>query len=355
MQLNGKTVRGVRNARSFWTAILAVLFGIVFIGLGAYFIISPDQGRTYETATAQVLSVESEWIADEDTKYVMVKYEDKDGVEHSNIRLDAYVIGWGVGSEIEIKYNVADFSDIKLASNSMLVPILCIGMGGLALAVGVYSFISTRKRARRQSSEGKGEKESSSRPAQSEQSYSPAESLPSQKMVNTDLFFHYAGKLNQSYAVEDKLGNIVFECKLAKFSLLGASTFDFIDSKSGLSVQHKIGKTVTSSSSGGLPVVGDITSSGFKIDGTNCWDYISDMGYSIKHMLQGKAIFRYEIMKNGEKVASVVPASVKDPFNKESMNYLRMAKGNYRLEIVDAELKDIVMMAFVISKTDIVE
>lgn len=357
MQLNGSVVRGVRNVRSFWFALLAVLFGLVFVGIGVYSIISPDQGKTYETATAEILSVETEIMADEETKYVMIKYEDKDGGVHSDIRLDAYTIGWEIGSKVDIKYNVKDFSDVKLDSNPILLPVMFIGMGSLVMAFGIYTFIKTGKRAKRQSGEAKVESDgvSNSKSEESDANYSSAESLPSRKMEDTELFFHYAGKLNQSYAVEDKDGNVVFECKLAKFSLLTASTFEFIDSQSTLSVQHKIGKTVTSSASDGLPIVGDTLSSSFKIDGTNCWDYIADMGYSIKHMLQGRAIFRYEIMKDGENVASIVPANAKDPFNKESVNVLRMAKGYYRLEIADAELKDIVLIAFVISRTDIVE
>ena len=174
-------------------------------------------------------------------------------------------------------------------------------------------------------------------------------------LSNVDLFIHPCGKLNQSYAVEDKDKNVLFECKLVKWSLFFAHTYEFVDTKTGNAQKYKIGKTLTTEFDGGIPVVGDIVSSRFKIDGTNCWDYIAQKGYEINHFLEGKSLMRYEVVKNGKTVANIFPANVKDPFNKESMNYLHMGRGYYRLEIVEGDLADIVMMAFIISRTEIVE
>ena len=142
---------------------------------------------------------------------------------------------------------------------------------------------------------------------------------------------------------------------MIKFHLFAHNLYDFIDSKTGTKRQFKIGKTITSSSSGGMIFVGDTLSSRFKINGVNCWDYVKGKGYEIKHLLEGKTIIHYEITKGDSVVANIVPANIKDPFNEDSKNFLLMGKGVYRLEIIDANLEDIVMMAFIISRTSIVE
>lgn len=151
------------------------------------------------------------------------------------------------------------------------------------------------------------------------------------------------------------VGQTVYDCKLVKFSLFGASTYAFANHQTGESKQLKIGKTVSSESDGGLPIVGDMLSSHFKIDGTNCWDYVADMGYEVRHLFEGKTVISYQIEKNGKVVANIYPADAKDPFNEDSKRFFMMNKGYYRLEIVDAKLSDIVMIAFIVSRTYMVE
>jgi hypothetical protein len=174
-------------------------------------------------------------------------------------------------------------------------------------------------------------------------------------LSNIDLFFHPSGMLRQSYEVEDKEKNVLFRCKLAKWSFFFSMTYEFADLKSGSLRKLKIGKTITSHSTDGIPIVGDILSSRFKIDGENCWEYIAKKGYEIKQFLEGKALFRYEVVKNGKVLAQIFPANVKYPFDKEKVNYLRMGKGYYRIEITEGNLEDIVLMAFIIARTEIVE
>lgn len=180
-----------------------------------------------------------------------------------------------------------------------------------------------------------------------------APSIPN--LIDIKLFFHFGGKLNQSFFVEDRNGKVVYECRLKKFSLLGANTFEFTDVENSYSKIVKIGKTVSTESDGGLPLVGDTLSSRFKIDGVVCWDYLHSRGYEIKHYVLDRFLMRYELVKLDKVVAEILPANMKDPWNEECRNFLRMPKGSYRLEIRDAKLEDVVMAAFIIYQTEIVE
>ena len=350
MQLNGKLFRNIRTVQSFWIALLAILVGAIFIGFGAYFLLTPDS-RTYETATATITQIDSEMVGEEEVFYTIINFTDKNDVEHQNIRFDAYDSSWVVGQDIEIKYDVNDPTFVKSTTPEIILPLLFIVLGSISLIVGIGATMKTIKVIKRHSAKKVEKNATASTLQQNENILSNNES----NISNTDLFFHFTGKMHQSYSVEDKLGKVYFECNLIKFNLIGASQYEFIDVTTHNKKQLKIGKTFTSSSESGILFVGDTLSSSFKINGVNCWDYVADAGYEIKHLLEGKTIIHYGIFKDNKKVADIVPANIKDPFNKESKNFMHMGKGCYRLEILNANLDDIVMIAFIISRTEIVE
>lgn len=342
MQLNNKFLKGVRSARSFWISIIAILFGLFFVGIGIYFYIS-NSAKTYEVATATITASVPEELGEDTIYHITLTYTDKNSVEHSGVTMDTYDDTWVVGKVVEIKYNVDDPNEVMTNTPTIVFPLIAVGLGSISAVVGIVVFIKTIKQLKR-------------KPKKDGENAKYIESDFAKNIVkNTKLFFHYTGKMNQSYAVEDEQGNVLFECKLLKFNPFASNLYEFVDHKTGDKKQMKIGKTVTSESSGGYIFVGDVLSSRFKIDGVNCWDYVADRGYEIKHMLEGKTVINYQILKGNNIVAKIFPADAKNPFNENSKNFLRMNKGYYRLEIEDANLPDIVMIAFIVGRTSIVE
>ena len=177
-----------------------------------------------------------------------------------------------------------------------------------------------------------------------------------ENVKDTKLFFHFGGKLNQSFFADNIEGKTLYECKLVKFNPFGANTFEFTDVENKYTKVVKVGKTVTTSSDGGLPIIGDVMTSRFKIDGVMCWDYLRERGYKVDHyILEGGKIMSYKVEKLGKAVAYIHLANIKDPWNENSKNIFFMGRGVYRLEIIDAKLEDIVMAAFIISNSEIVE
>lgn len=339
MQLNGKVIKGIRGIRGFWISLIMLIFGLAFIGFGVYFFVT-DSSKKYEEAQATITSRVQEVIGEETVYHIQLKYTDKNGVEHSGVEMDTYDETWTVGKEITIKYNTANPTDVRTSSPVVILPIVLTGLGAVATIVGIVGFISTSKILKRKPNQSSAEEK---------------DETPEENITNEKIYFHLTGKMNQSYVAESKSGKKFYECKLVKFSLFGASTFEFINHETGAKKQLKIGKTISSYSDGGFPLVGDILSSHFKIDGENCWDYVARKGYEIKHLLQGKTIISYEILKKGKVVAKVFPADVRKPFDENSTGYLFMNKGYYRLEIIDAKLSDVVMIAFIVGRTAVVE
>ena len=53
------------------------------------------------------------------------------------------------------------------------------------------------------------------------------------------------GAVKQAFYLEDEAGSVVYEGKMTKFSLFGASPFEFINHITNKIEEHKIGKTIT--------------------------------------------------------------------------------------------------------------
>ena len=219
MQLNNKIFKGLRGIRGFWISLLAIVFGVAFVGLGVYFL-AANPTKNYEETTATITSIEHEMIGEDQHDYVIISYTDKNGVEHTGITYDGFDSSWTVGQEIKIKYNVDNPEEVSSPGASILVPVLFIALGGIALVAGVFGVIKTTKILKRKPKE------------QIEKVASITEGdVQESNLTNAKFFFHLTGKLNQSYAVENVAGETLYECRLKKFSLLAASTYEFIDNR----------------------------------------------------------------------------------------------------------------------------
>ena len=79
--------------------------------------------------------------------------------------------------------------------------------------------------------------------------------------------------IKQSFFLEDEDGNLVYEGKMTKFSLLKASPFEFINHLTNKVEEHKVGKTITVEQ-GGNDIISFMSKrSYFKYDDHKIWDY----------------------------------------------------------------------------------
>lgn len=169
------------------------------------------------------------------------------------------------------------------------------------------------------------------------------------------LYFHFGGKMNQSFFVETPERKTIYECRLVKFNPFLADTFEFANLENGTSKTFKMGKPLTSESEG-FTLTGSATISRFKINGVMCWDYLRDRGYEVKSLLgESKTIVSYELVKLGKKVARILPANTKDPFNERVYNPIRVGYGQFLIEVEEGNLEDIIMATFIINKVGFVE
>ncbi len=224
----------------------------------------------------------------------------------------------------------------------IFVNLIVFGIAALLIVISVFMFIYAKRDIQR------------NKPLSEEEVRANlANEDAGTQVQDTKLFFHFGGKMNQSYIVENKEGKVVFDVKLTKFNPVGNDVFDFINHENGKTKTVKASKVLSANS--GEDGLDFSQTSSFRIDGVNCWDYLRNHGIEIKSFFDTKTIARYEIWQLGKNIANIYQASIKDPWNEGNVNILRTGKGAYRLHINDAKLDDIVMVAFIVARVDFVE
>ena len=118
--------------------------------------------------------------------------------------------------------------------------------------------------------------------------------------------------VKQAFYLEDENGSKVYEGKMTKFSLFGASPFEFTNCLTGKTEEHKVGKTVTTEQ-GATGLVSALSKrSGFKFDGKKIWDYLHDEGIRIDSQIAGNKIgMVYDVSFKGAPLARIASSSPK--------------------------------------------
>ncbi len=120
------------------------------------------------------------------------------------------------------------------------------------------------------------------------------------------------GAIKQAFFLEDEEGNIVYEGKMTKFSLFGASPFEFINHVTNKTNIHKVGKTITVEQGGNDLISFMSKRSYFKYDDKKIWDYLHDLGIRIDSKLSSNKIgMTYEVSLEGKTLATIASSSPK--------------------------------------------
>lgn len=155
------------------------------------------------------------------------------------------------------------------------------------------------------------------------------------------------GTIKQAFFLEDEEGKLVYEGKMEKFKLLGASPFEFINHITNKTEEHNIGKTVTIEQNTGGGIVDFLsTRSYFKYDGAKIWDYLHDKGIRIDSSLSGDKIgMTYNVTFEGKDLATVKTSSPKGKSLITTDMY-------YDVACEEKDLDLVFLVAFSIAKTE---
>ena len=152
--------------------------------------------------------------------------------------------------------------------------------------------------------------------------------------------------IKQSFTLEDENNNVVYEAKMLKFSLLGASPYEFKNHITNKTEEHKIGKTITTEEGGDGLVSLLSKKSYFKYDGKKIWDYLHDLGIRVDSKMSGNKLgMTYNISFEGKDIATIATSSPKGKSFITTDLY-------YDVECEEKDLDLVFLVAFSIAKTE---
>ena len=165
-------------------------------------------------------------------------------------------------------------------------------------------------------------------------------------MANKYLLKPKLGTIKQAFFLEDENGNMIYEGKMIKFSLLGASPFEFVNHLTNKREEHKVGKTVTIEQGGNDLISFMSKRSYFKYDDKKIWDYLHDLGIRIDSNISTNKIgMTYEISYQGNHIATIASSSPKGKSLITTDMY-------YDVICEEKDLDLVFLVAFSIAKTE---
>ena len=155
------------------------------------------------------------------------------------------------------------------------------------------------------------------------------------------------GTIKQGFFLENENGNVIYEGKMMKFKLFGASPFEFVNYITNKTEEHNVGKTVTIERNNDNGVVDFLsTRSYFKFDGVNIWNYLHDKGIRIDSKLsENKIGMTYNVIFEGKNLATIATSSPKGKSLITTDLY-------YEVLCEEKDLDLVFLVAFSIAKTE---
>lgn len=343
-----KPLNTIRKFASLRNAIVLLLVGLIFIGIGGYVLVkSPHRGSEETTATIVRLEEEYDEAEDITSYHPYVDYE-INGTAYQDVPLSGYSSGMKVGDEIQVYYDPAAPTELY-ASGDALLPILILIVG---LAAAIFGVISLKKAAGQSTATDEYNQVSL-------EDIDPAkqkEILDSLEPSHT-YYFHFQKKFpRQGYDMEDEFKSIVYQANLKKFTLFKPFIFEFVNHRTHISttrsISHGVAKSVGfgTSENGSFAIPVD---NHFEIDGVNNWKYLASHGFGVEYHRK-KLGFDFDVFHYGVKVATIetMGTAIFDDDKSGEGNFLKRlpANGLYRVTCRESDLDMVFMTCFSLAR-----
>lgn len=168
-------------------------------------------------------------------------------------------------------------------------------------------------------------------------------------------YFHWTGKMNQGYILETPEREAVYEAICDHIGVLTPYRYTFADRRTGVCRKHEVSHTVTKRSESGTEhlTISVVTSSRFKIDGQDCWAYLSGLGYTVEPKRSGIKL-NFDVLHCGVPVAFLEAAGVnilKDNA-KNPLGDKLPGPGLFRVSCRDADVEAVFLACFCVSRVE---
>ena len=183
---------------------------------------------------------------------------------------------------------------------------------------------------------------------------SSASYAPSVKGEPRQLYFLTdTGTAKVGHRMEDVNKKVLYEAKVTKFSLVGATGMDFIDHMKGTTTPHQVGHEIETDYHS---ILID-NHSGFKFDGEDIWKHLKRNGVVIQSsFMSGKPLWpQYRVLRDGEEIAVLQSSGVhvheEDAAGDGKLAKMVPARGYFRIQTREKNLDLLFVVAMAFART----
>lgn len=336
MQLNKVSAVGGKIARLRF-AIGMFLVGVIMAVIGGLVMAKSGGESKYLPVEATITDVIRQSTVDE-TKYdVKITYF-VDGQEYHAETMSEI----GTREEkITIYYEVGKPENVSTdEGGGKLLPVVILVIGGVAIVGGVVLFVKGIK----------APKDQLSQVDMSKFSKEEIEAVANNKEPLKEYYFHFNGKLNQSYVLETTDRKPVVTMNCDKIGILSKFKFTFKNELTGKETNYEVGHTTTVSSGAGSLMIP--CKSTFKVNGQDVLKLIASMGYSIVSKIEGLKL-NFDICHLGVVVASLEAGGTNIAKGKDHGALGNLpTQGIFTVKAKETDLDAIALIAFAVSRIE---
>ena len=183
---------------------------------------------------------------------------------------------------------------------------------------------------------------------------SSASYAPSVKGEPRQLYFLTdTGTAKVGHRMEDVNKKVLYEAKVTKFSLVGATGMDFIDHVKGTTTPHQVGHEIETDYHS---ILID-NHSGFRFDGEDIWKHLKRNGVVIQSsFMSGKPLWpQYRVLRDGEEIAVLQSSGVhvheEDAAGDGKLAKMVPARGYFRIQTREKNLDLLFVAAMAFART----
>lgn len=336
MQLNKVSAVGGKIARLRF-AIGMFVVGVIMAVIGGLVMAKSDGESKYQPVEATITEVLGVSSVDETKHDVKVTYV----VEGQTYEVETMSEKETEGEKITIYYEVGKPENVSTdEGGGKLLPVVILVIGGVAIVGGVVLFVKGIK----------APKDQLSQVDMSKFSKEEIEAVANNKEPLKEYYFHFNGKLNQSYVLETTDRKPVVTINCDKIGVLSKFKFTFKNELTGKETNYEVGHTTTVSTGAGSLMIP--CKSTFKVNGQDVLKLIASMGYSIVSKIEGLKL-NFDICHLGVVVASLEAGGVNIAKGKDHGALGNIpTQGVFTVKAKETDLDAIALIAFAVSRIE---
>ena len=166
-------------------------------------------------------------------------------------------------------------------------------------------------------------------------------------------FLSDTGTAKVGHRIEDADRKVLYEAKVTKFSLVGATQMDFIDHVKGTTTPRQVGHVIDTDYHS---VLID-NHSGFKLDGEDIWKHLKRNGIAIESsFMSGKPLWpQYRVLRDGQEIAIIQTSGARvheeDAAKSSKLGSMIPAPGFFRIQTREKNLDLLFVVAMAFART----